>query len=199
MGLLKSAADLVYTIRFLKLLATPIEETDAFKAGIIDDKAQRIKSFDREILANRQAYEQHYTTFHRLVYNLKKILAKAPGGNSMLARYGAALALIKEHGQLSNANVEKIHFCTNVEMVDLLAEQSQWYVLDDQSLSPGVYRIQNDTMTASFADVVRKGDQIRIHEGNSHPIHKVMGICIYEGVHMKSNQRILISSAELGK
>ena len=199
MGLLKSAADLVYTIRFLKLLATPIEETEAFKAGIIDDKAQRIKSFDKEILANRNAYDEHYTTFHRLVYNLKKILAKAPGGNSVLARYGAALALIKEHGELSDANVEKIHNSTNIDMVDILAEQSQWYVLKDQSLSPGVYRIQNDSMTTSLADVVRKGDQIRIKEGKTLPVHSVLGICIYEGIHMKSNQRILISSAELTK
>ena len=36
MGILKSAADVVYTIRFLKLLVTKFEETDAFKYGIID-------------------------------------------------------------------------------------------------------------------------------------------------------------------
>lgn len=199
MGILKSAADLVYTIRFLKLLATPMEETDAFKAGIIDADGKRRKDFDKNILANRQAYDQHYTTFHRLVYNLKKILAKAPGGNSVLARYGAALALIKEHGELSDKNVEKIHSESGVEMFDLLAEQSQWYVLPDASLSPGIYRIQNETMTTSFADVVRKGDQIRIQEEKSHPAYDVLGINIYEGIHLKSNQRVLVSAAELSK
>lgn len=199
MGILKSAADLVYTIRFLKLLSTPIEETEAYKAGIIDDKAQRVKNFDKNILANREAYDEHYTTFHRLVYNLKKILAKAPGGNSFLARYGAALALIKEHGQLSQSNVEKIYKQTGVDMVDLLAEQTQWYVLPDQSLSPGVYRIRNETMTSSFADVVRKGDQIRIQESNASPVHNILGINIYEGIHLKSKQRVLVSAAELSK
>lgn len=199
MGILKSAADLVYTIRFLKLLATPIEETDAYKAGIIDANGKRRKDFDLKILANREAYNQHYTTFHRLVYNLKKILAKAPGGNSVLARYGAALALIKEHGELSDKNVEKIHNESGVEMVDLLAEQSQWYVLPDSSLSPGVYRIQNETMTTEFADVVRKGDQIRIQESKSLPVYDVLGINIYEGVHLKSRQTVLVSAAELSK
>lgn len=199
MGILKSAADLVYTIRFLKLLATPIEETDAYKAGIIDADGKRRKDFDKSILANRQAYDEHYTSFHRLVYNLKKILAKAPGGNSVLVRYGAALALIKEHGELSNKNVEKIHNDCGVEMVDLLAEQSQWYVLPDASLSPGVYRIQNETMTTSFADVVRKGDQIRIQESKSLPAYEILGINIYEGIHLKSKQRVLVSAAELSK
>ena len=48
MGILKTAADLVYTIRFLKLLVTPFEKTDAFKAGIIDADGKRVK----ELLAN---------------------------------------------------------------------------------------------------------------------------------------------------
>lgn len=199
MGILKSAADLVYTIRFLKLLATPIEETDAYKAGIIDAKGKRRPDFDKNILANREAYNEHYTTFHRLVYNLKKILAKAPGGNSVLARYGAALALIKEHGELSDKNVEKIHNESGVKMFDLLAEQSQWYVLPDASLSPGIYRIQNETMTTSFAEVVRKGDQIRIQENKALPAYEVLGINVYEGIHLKSNQRVLVSAAELSK
>ena len=199
MGILKSAADLVYTIRFLKLLSTPIEETEAFKAGIIDDKANRIKSFDRNILANRQAYDEHYTTFHRLVYNLKKIMAKAPGGNSVLVRYGAALALIKEHGELSNANVEKIHKQTQIDNVDILAEQNQWYVLPDQSLSPGIYRMRNESITTSFADVIRTGDQIRIQQNNNKPVDEILGISIYEAVHLNSNQTVLVSSAELTK
>ncbi len=58
---------------------------------------------------DRDAYRSYYTPFHRLVFNLKKIMAKVPGGSSVVARYGAALALIKEHGELSDANVDRIH------------------------------------------------------------------------------------------
>ena len=41
MGILKSAADFVYTIRFLKLLTTPFEKMGAYEIGLIDkdDKA----------------------------------------------------------------------------------------------------------------------------------------------------------------
>ena len=89
MGILKSAADLVYTIRFLKLLVTPFEDTPAYKAGIIDKEGKKRKDFNTDKMDDRENYRDHYTAFHRLVYNLKKIMAKAPGGQSVIARYGA--------------------------------------------------------------------------------------------------------------
>jgi len=42
MGILKSAADLVYTIRFLKMLVTPFEKMGAFEAGIIDKNGNKL-------------------------------------------------------------------------------------------------------------------------------------------------------------
>ena len=36
------AIDLFVTYRFLKLLTTPFEKTDAFKLGIIDENGNRI-------------------------------------------------------------------------------------------------------------------------------------------------------------
>ena len=53
MGILKSAADLVYTIRFLKLLVTKFEDTDAFKKGIIDKDGKKNKDFN----TNSAAYK----------------------------------------------------------------------------------------------------------------------------------------------
>lgn len=196
MGLLKSAADVVYTIRFLKLLVTKFEDTDAFKAGIIDADGNKNKDYDIEVMGNRDAYRNYYTSFHRLVFNLKKIMAKAPGGSSVVARYGAALALIKEHGELSDKNIEKIHEKTGISILDVLQEQSFWYVLEDGSLSPGVYRINNDTITTQCEDV-RKSDKIRVVEGA--PVDNILGLNIYEGVHMKSGQKLFATSAELIK
>ena len=43
MGIIKRAADLVYTFRFLKLLVTSFDKTAAFKLGIIDEKGKRLK------------------------------------------------------------------------------------------------------------------------------------------------------------
>jgi hypothetical protein len=196
MGLLKSAADVVYTIRFLKLLVTPFEDTDAFKAGIIDKDGKRNKDFSFSTVANREAYSDHYTSFHRLVFNLKRIMAKAPGGQSVVARYGAALALIKEHGNLNNNNVEKIHNKTGIDTLDVLAEQSQWYVLSDGSLGPGMYRMRNESLT-DICEEVRAGDQVKIEYG--YPAHEILGVSIYEGVHVRSGQRVLFSAAEISR
>lgn len=198
MGILKSAADVVYTIRFLKLLVTPFEDTAAFKAGIIDEKGNRRKDFSLETMDNREAYREHYTAFHRLVYNLKKIMAKAPGGQSVVARYGAALALIKEHGDLSNKGVEKIHAETGVDVMDFLLEsQSNWYLMENGNLGPGVYRMEHDTLTDQAEDIVRKDDQIRVVDHNH--IDDILGIAIYEGVHIKTGRRVLFSANEVRK
>lgn len=197
MGILKSAADLVYTIRFLKLLVTPFDKTEAFKAGIIDADGNKNKEFNQNSMDDRDAYRSHYTPFHRLVFNLKRIMAKVPGGQSVVARYGAALALIREHGELSDKNLNKIHAETGIDVLDCLAEESKWFMLEGNELSPGVYKMKNETITTKCEEIVKKGDQIRIVE--THPFDEVLGLQVYEAVHLKSNQKVYITTAEITK
>lgn len=199
MGILKSAADLVYTIRFLKLLVTPFEDTEAFKAGIIDADGNKNKDFNLNSADDREAYRNHYTTFHRLVFNLKRIMAKAPGGQSVVARYGAALALIKEHGELSDKNVEKIHRETGIDILDMLVEESKWFVIENNKLSPGVYRMKNESITTLAEDLVKKGDQVRVVEDKNAPVDEIFGVNIYEVTHLKSGQTIYITTGEITK
>lgn len=96
-------ADLVLVYNFLKRLTTPFNETEAFKLGIIDERGQRIKS--KEIKSTEE--QNAYGYFDRLVFNVKKLLEKLPGGKSRLASYGAALFLIKEHESLKKSYTEK--------------------------------------------------------------------------------------------
>lgn len=195
MGILKSAADLVYTIRFLKLLVTKFEDTDAFKAGIIDKNGKKNKDFNTNSMDDREAYRDHYTPFHRLVFNLKRIMAKVPGGQSVVARYGAALALIKEHGELSDARVLQIHEETGIDILDVLAEDHQWFMVEGNRLGEGVYRMRNETMTTQYAEVVTKGDQIRVADGN--PVMSILGLNIYEGTHMKTGHSVYFTTGEI--
>ena len=97
MSLLSRAGDLVYTFRFIKLLTTKFENTDAFKYGIIDANGKRIKTKKVESSEEKSAY----TSFHKLVFNVKKVMSAAPGGGSKLASYAAALFLLKEKHNLS--------------------------------------------------------------------------------------------------
>ena len=43
MGILSKTGDLVYTLRFLRLLTTKFEDTTAFKLGLIDKDGKKIK------------------------------------------------------------------------------------------------------------------------------------------------------------
>ena len=74
-------ADFIYTLRFLRLLTMPYEKTDAFKQGIIDRDGDKLKS--PETSDEKKAYG----TFHRLVFNIRRLMAKIPGGRSTIARY----------------------------------------------------------------------------------------------------------------
>ena len=128
MGILKNAADLVYTIRFLKLLSTPIEETEAFKQGIIDKDGKRNKEFTLNTSENRDKYANYYTPFHRLVFNIKKIMAKAPGGSSRLASYATALYLLREKFSVSDKKINSMRYNN---YLNILADESDKYRQDN--------------------------------------------------------------------
>ena len=73
------AIDLFVTYRFLKLLTTPFEKTDAYKLGIIDEKGNRIrqeKSTKPAVRTFHSEVKNAYTILHKLVFNIKKIFAK---------------------------------------------------------------------------------------------------------------------------
>jgi len=201
MGILKSAADLVYTIRFLKLLTTPFEKMGAYEIGLIDKDGNIDKKRKEELkltMDGRMDLSTHYTSFIRLVLNIKRLLAKAPGGKSVVARYGAALFLIKENGNLSNKNLKKIHDETGIDILDVLAEDTQWFMLDNKQLSPGVYRMKHDSMTTAYLDTY-KDDKIRIIEEESTPVGEVLGLDIYSAVHLPTNKRMYITTGDITK
>ncbi len=199
MGIIKSAADLVYTFRFLKLLVTPFEETDAYKAGIIDGDGVRRKDFDFNKSENKTAWSEYYTPFHRLVYNVKRFLTNVPGGKSRLASFAAALYLIRESYGVSEANIQKGLLKLGIDPLDLLAEGNHWFVLEDKRLSPGVYRVKNSKiLNKSFEEKVNRFDKIRV-ESNAYPVGEMFGLDIYEATHMITNQKIYITAEELLK
>ena len=88
-----STLDNLYAFKILYMLVTPFEKTEAFKLGVIDkDGNVLVKSKDR-------SYEQKnaYDALDRIVFSLKRLLAKIPGGSSQIASVAAAYYLVKEH------------------------------------------------------------------------------------------------------
>jgi hypothetical protein len=85
--------DLFLVYSFIRKLVTPFSKWEANKLGIIDDDGKvLIKRKDFTKAAQRKAFG----IFDVMILNLKKLLAKVPGGQSRLASYAAALWLIKE-------------------------------------------------------------------------------------------------------
>ncbi|MDC0308741.1 hypothetical protein OAL25_00605 [bacterium] len=197
MGIIKRAGDLVYTFRFLRLLTTKFEDTEAFKLGIIDKDGKRLKSYDLKDMDNRSNYKEYYTPFHRLVFNIKKLLAKAPGGDTRLASYAAALYLLKENFGVNEGNIEKGLQKLNIDITNILGEGSTWFLLEDQRLSPGYYRIKHDkVLSESLDEVARKKDSIIVKE-DAYPVGSIFGLNIYEAVHKNTKKKIHITIDEL--
>jgi hypothetical protein len=195
MSIIKRAADLAYTFRFLTLLVTPFEKTKAFDLGIIDAQGNRVKSVEVSTGEQKSAY----TAFHRLVFNIKRLLAKVPGGSSSLASYAAALYLIKEKLELKDSDLQKIVEKSGYEPLDFLKESSEWFVLNDKRLSPGIYKMKySKVVNSTCEEIVRPKDQIRISE-NCYPVGEIFGLDIYEAVHMMSQQKIYIAVEEIVK
>ena len=85
--------DNLIAYRILSMLVTPFDKTPAYRLGIIDEKGKLL----RKMTELRTDEERNgYTYLHRLVFNLKRILIKLPGGDSRLKNIVAAFFLIKE-------------------------------------------------------------------------------------------------------
>jgi hypothetical protein len=85
--------DNLIAYRILWMLVTPFDKTPAYRLGIIDEKGKLLRK-----MADLRTDEERnaYTYLHRLVFNLKRILIKLPGGDSKLKNIVAAFFLIKE-------------------------------------------------------------------------------------------------------
>ena len=78
--------------KFLKILSTPFEKTDAYKSGVIDEKGNQLVSrtdFNQE-------QKQSYSIFHHLIFKMKKLMNKVPILKSRVGTFAAALWFIKE-------------------------------------------------------------------------------------------------------
>jgi len=197
MGIIKRAGDLVYTFRFLRLLTTNFEDTEAFKLGIIDKDGKRLKSFNLNDMENRDNYRDYYTPFHRLVFNIKKLLSKAPGGDTKIASYAAALYLLKEKFGVSETQIEHGLKKSGINTIDFMTEGSKWFLLENNQLSPGRYKIKHaKVLSNTLDDIVREKDWIIVGE-DAYPIGTIFGLNIYEVKHKSTNQNIYVTVDEL--
>tara|TARA_A100001011_G_scaffold398522_1_gene503300 strand:+ start:3249 stop:3854 length:606 start_codon:yes stop_codon:yes gene_type:complete len=194
-GILTRAADLVYTFRFLKLLVTPWNKMKAFELGIIDENGKR----DKKVKVAGNDMKSAYTPFHRLVFSVKRFIGMAPGGKTRIGSYIAALLLLKDNYKIREDGLLKITEEVGLEPLDFLSEGSQWFLLDDKMLTPGRYKICNDTILASSYEPMVNAKDTLIAEPNAYPKGEVFGIDVYELTHEATNQKVYCTISELYK
>ena len=191
MGLLRGS-DFIYALRFLRLLTMPWEKTDAFKRGIVDKDGKKLK--EPETADEKSAYN----TFHKLVFNIRRLLGKIPLGKSTIARYGAALYLIKEHCNISDKRLAKVlSEITDMEIEgNCIVESTDWFLTEDlNKIRKGTFILTKD-LPLRNGELLAKSNTVVMVEEHEH-IGEVFGVKVFKGYHVKTKQSIYITQDDI--
>jgi len=203
------AIDLFVTYRFIKLLVTPFEKTDAYKLGIIDKNGNRIMPpptasgvrQTKPAPLNTSEERSAYTILHKLVFNIKKIFGKVPGLRTKLGTYAAALFLLKDTFKESVDDPDVFE----KEFMKYLKEQG--YEIDDsiseevigfgEVLPKGEYSLVNDILNKEEEELTaKKGDKVIAYEDEA-PIDTILGVDIFPVIHVNSQEKIYVSLEDI--
>ena len=202
------AIDLFVTYRFIKLLVTPFEKTDAYMLGIIDKDGNRVMPppiagvrQTKPASLNTTEEKNAYTILHKLVFNIKKIFGKVPGLRTKLGTYAAALFLLKDTFKESVDDPDVFE----KEFMKFLKEQG--YEIDDsiseevvgfgEVLPKGEYVLVNDILNKEEEELTaKKGDKVAAFKDES-PIDTVLGVEIFPVVHLKTKEEIYVGLEDL--
>ena len=180
----------LYVYGFLRLLVMKWEDTDAYKLGLLDSDGKKLKS------PSTSEEKSAYTYFHRLVFNVKRLIEKAPGGKSKIASFITALYLIKEEYGLSDKSIDKILSKMEIN-IDLKESNSSWFIDENNNIRPGRYSLTRNVMIADTAEELAiKGSRVVI-ESHTSPTGWIACIPIYLINHLPTNRNILITSFDL--
>ena len=198
------AVDLFVTYRFLKLLTTPFEKTDAFKLGIIDANGHRIKlpkSSKPAVELTTSELKNSYTILHKLIFNIKKLFAKVPGLRTKVGTYAAALFLLKdtfkEHVEDPDMFEKEFMKYLKENNIELDREISEEVIGFGEVLPKGEYVLKNDILNKEEEELTaKKGDKVVAFADES-PVDTVLGVEIFPVVHMKTQEKIYVSLEDI--
>ena len=198
------AIDLFVTYRFLRLLTTPFEDTDAFKLGIIDENGNRVmqkkvKKPAVELVTSEQ--KSSYTILHKLVFNIKKLFNKIPGLRTKVGTYAAALFLLKDtfKESVDDPDVFEKEFVkflkeNNIELDDEISEDVIGF---GEVLPKGEYVLINDILNKEEEELsAKKGDKVIAYDDEP-PIDTILGVEIFPVIHVKTQEKIYVSLEDI--
>ena len=198
------AIDLFVTYRFVRLLTTPFEKTDAYKLGIIDGNGNRIRQPNSTKPAVELAtieQKNSYTILHKLVFNIKKLFAKVPGLRTKVGTYAAALFLLKDtfKEHVEDPDVFEKEFMkylkeNDIEFDDSISEEVIGF---GEILPKGEYVLVNDILNKEEEELTaKKGDKV-IAFDDEPPVDTVLGVEIFPVIHDKTKEKIYVSLEDI--
>jgi len=200
------AIDLFVTYRFIKLLVTPFEKTEAYKLGIIDKDGKRnteqtVARGVRPTDLNTSEKKNAYTVLHKLVFNIKKIFGKVPGLRTKLGTYAAALFLLKdtfkEHVEDPDVFEKEFMKYLKEEGYEIDNTISEEVIGFGEVLPKGEYTLVNDILNTEEEELQAKvGDKVVAFDDEA-PIDTVLGVEIFPIVHVKTQEKIYISLEDI--
>jgi hypothetical protein len=178
MSLLRGA-DFLYTLRFVRLLTSDCADTKAYELGLIDDNGKKLKS------PSTSDEKGAYTTFHRLVFNLKRLLNKFPAGKSKIGSYAAALFLLKEHSGLDDDSLKE---WLNIDSL-VLTEST------NQTIMIGSYTLKSDMPLRDGSLLARVGSTVIAESG--FPIGYIFNTPVFRVFHENTKCYIYITENDI--
>ena len=198
------AIDLFVTYRFLRLLTTPFQDTDAFKLGIIDEKGNRVKlpkSTKPAVELSTSELKGAYTILHKLVFNIKKIFNKVPGLRTKVGTYAAALFLLKDtfKESVDDPDVFEKEFVkflkeNDIELDDEISEEVIGF---GEVLPKGEYVLVNDILNKEEEELsAKKGDKVIAYDDEP-PVDTILGVEIFPVIHDSTQEKIYVSLEDI--
>ena len=159
--------DNLIAFRILYMLVTPFEKTEAYKFGIIDkDGVALKKSKDLKTTPEKDSY----TNLHRLVFSLKRLLGKVPGGKSQFASIVAAYWLIKEsYSSKMTVKQEDLE-----HLIDII-EQNNITLVEEELEIEKFLKLMEDGAIANVTGPATSTDQAAVRLKKGKPVSGIMG------------------------
>jgi len=164
-----STLDNLLAFRVLYMLVTPFEKTDAYKFGIIDKDGNALKK-SKDLKTSEE--KDSYTNLTRLVFSLKRLLAKVPGGKSQFASIVAAYWLIKESNQKRTVIREE----ELMSLIDLIEEKKLTLVEEELMIEKFIAMMEDGGVAiANTTGAATATDQAAVRLKKGKPVSGIMG------------------------
>lgn len=166
-----STLDNLLAFRILYMLVTPFEKTDAYKFGIIDKDGNALKK-SKDLKTSKE--KDSYTNLTRLVFSLKRLLAKIPGGKSQLASIVAAYWLIKESNQKRTVIREE----ELISLIELIEEKKLTLVEEEVLIEKFIAMMEDGGAAGGIvntAGAATATDQAAVRLKKAKPVSGIIG------------------------